>query len=118
MTHLPTPTHPQTRPLLDPTKLLPNLLHQLRHLLRILRRIRWSPKERSNPLLFLLRIRRVIRVAEGLAEEEIRHEDLVLVGGVGVGEDVGALDGLVAEAEDIVDDEDGGRGVGGAGCVY
>lgn len=57
-------------------------------------------------------------MAQGLAEEEIRHEDLVLVGGVGVGEDVGALDGLVAVAEDVIDDEDGGGGVGGAGCVY
>ena len=56
-------------------------------------------------------------MGEGLAEEEIRHEHLVLVGGVGVGEDVGALEGLVAETEDVVDDEDGGGGVGGTGGV-
>ncbi len=47
---------------------------------------------------------------QGLAVEEVRQEDLVLVGGVGVGEDVGALDGLRAVAEDVVDYEDGGGG--------
>ncbi len=34
-----------------------------------------------------------------------------------MGEDVGALDGLVAEPEDVVDDEDGAGGAGGAGGV-
>ena len=56
-------------------------------------------------------------MAQGLAEKEIRHEDLVLVGGVGVGEDIGALDGLVAEAEDVIDDEDGGGSVRRPGAV-
>ena len=56
-------------------------------------------------------------MAERFPEEEIRHEHLILVGGIGVGEDVGALEGLVAEAEDVVDDEDGGGGVGGTGGV-
>ncbi len=54
---------------------------------------------------------------EGLAEEEVGHEDLVLVAGVGVCEDVRALERLGREAEDVVDDEDGGRGVGGTGGV-
>lgn len=53
-------------------------------------------------------------MGEGLAEEEVGHEDLVLVAGVGVGEDVGALERLGREAEDVVDDQDGGGGVGGA----
>ena len=57
-------------------------------------------------------------MAQGLAEEEIRHEDLVLVGGVGMGEYIGALEGLIAESENIIDDEDGGGSVGGAGGVY
>jgi len=43
---------------------------------------------------------------------------LVLVGRVGVSEDVRALDGLRAEAEDVVDDENGGGGGGGAGGVW
>jgi len=50
--------------------------------------------------------------------KEIGHEDLVLVRGIGVGEDVGALDRLGAVAEDVVDDEDGGGGGGGAGGVW
>ena len=54
---------------------------------------------------------------EGFAEEEVRYEDSVLVAGVGVGEDVGALDGLGGETEDVVNDEDGGCGGGGAGGV-
>ena len=50
-----------------------------------------------------------------LSEEEIGHEDLVLVaaGCIGMGEDISALDCLVGEAEDVVDYEDcacGGRG--------
>ncbi len=39
-----------------------------------------------------------------LAEEEIRDEDLVLVLFVGVCEDVGTLECLFAEAEDVIDD--------------
>jgi len=39
----------------------------------------------------------------GVALEEVGNEDLVGVLGVAVGEDVGALEGLVAEAEDVVD---------------
>ena len=35
-----------------------------------------------------------------------------------MGEDIGALEGLVAESEDIIDDENGGGGVGWAGGVY
>ena len=50
-------------------------------------------------------------------EEEVWHEDPVLVAGVRVGEDVGALDGLGREAEDVVDDQQGGGGGGGAGGV-
>ena len=34
-----------------------------------------------------------------------------------MGEDIGALESLVAETEDVIDDKDGGGGVGGAGGV-
>lgn len=41
---------------------------------------------------------------ERFTVEEVGHEDAVLVVGVvGVGEDVGALEGLGGEAEDVVD---------------
>lgn len=116
--YLPTPTHPQTRPLLDSTIFLPNLLHQFWYLLRIILRIRRPPKERPEPLLLLLRIRGIILVAQGLAEEEIRHEDLVLVGRVGMSKNISTLESLIAKTEDIIDDEDGGGGVGGTRGVY
>ena len=54
----------------------------------------------------------------GFFAEEARHEDEVAVVFVGVGEDVGALQDLVAEAEDVVEDKDGFFGVGGAGDVW
>ena len=53
----------------------------------------------------------------GLAVEPVGHEDLVLVVVVAGGEDVGALDGLVEEAEDVEDDDDGLGGVLGAGDI-
>ena len=90
--------------------LLPDRLHHLQHLLRILRRRRRPAKEIPNPLLFLICIWRIIAVRKGLAVEKVGHEDLVLVGGVGVSEDVGALDSLWAVAEDVVDDKYGGGG--------
>ena len=116
-THLSTPTHAQAAPLLDPTRLLLNLLHQLRHLLRRLLRICRSSKEIAQLLLFFIRVGWKYALGQGFAEEEVGYEDLVLVGAVGMGEDIGALDGLRAEAEDVVDDEDCTGGIGGAGCV-
>lgn len=54
-------------------------------------------------LPLLLVIRRVPADIRGFPVEEIRHEDLVLVLRVGVGEDIRALQGLGEEAEDVVD---------------
>jgi hypothetical protein len=65
----------------------------------------------------LVSLRRIPRNVGGLALEEVGHEDLVRVVGVGVGEDVGALERLVEEAEDVVDDEDTLLCVFGAGSV-
>lgn len=58
-------------------------------------------------------------MGQWLAEEEIGHEDLVLVATAPISmcEDIGALDRLVAEAEYVVDDEDGAGGGGGTGGV-
>ena len=55
-------------------------------------------------------------MGEYLSKEEIGHVDLVFVAGfgIGVGEDVGALEDLRAKAEDIVDYEYGAGGSGGA----
>ena len=57
-------------------------------------------------------------MGQGLAVEKVGDEDLVLVRGVRIGENVSALDGLRREAEDVVDDEDGRCGGGGAGGVW
>ena len=53
-----------------------------------------------------------------VALEEIRDEDLVLVMFIRGGEDVGALDGLVEEAEDVVDVEEGFGGVCWTGDIW
>lgn len=50
-------------------------------------------------------VRRVVADVDGLALEEVRHEDLVLVLLVAGCEDIGTLDGLVLEAKDVVDDQ-------------
>lgn len=42
-----------------------------------------------------------------LAKQKVRNEDLVLLLVVAVGEQITALQGLRAEAEDVVDDQDG-----------
>ena len=98
--------------------LLTNRLDHLQNRLHVLR-WRCRPTEKlSEVFLLLLGIWWVTIMRQGLAMEEIGHEDLVLVGGIGVGEDVGALDGLGAVAEDVVDDENGGGGGGGAGGVW
>lgn len=52
-----------------------------------------------------------------VALEEVGDKDLVLVRLVRVREDVGALQGLLREAEDVVDDQDGFFGGGGASGV-
>lgn len=54
----------------------------------------------------LLGLGRVPGNVGGFAVEKIRHEDSVLVVLVGVGEQVGALECLCEEAEDVVDDQD------------
>ena len=121
VSHLPAPAHAQTPPLLDPRSRLGllNLLHELGHLLGRLLRVRRPREELAQLLLLLLRVRRDDAPCERLAEEEVGHEDavpvvVVLGAGGGVREDVGALDPLRGEAEDVVDDEDCGGRVGGS----
>lgn len=53
----------------------------------------------------------------GVPVEQVGHVDLVLLVLVAVGEDVGALDGLLKVAKDVVDDDNGLVGVGGTGDV-
>lgn len=74
-------------------------------------------EEVTENLLLFVRVWWVDGDGESLAVEEVGHVDAVLVGFVRVGEDVGALEGLGGEAEDVEDDEDGGVGIRGAGDV-
>lgn len=115
--HLATPAHAQRAPLLDPGRLLLNLLQQARHLLRRVGRAGGPREEVAQLLLLRVRVGRDDVAGQVVAEEEIGHEDAVRAARVGGGEDVGALDRLRAEAEDVVDDEEGGGGGGGAGGV-
>ena len=117
LSHLPTPAHAQRSPLLDPGRLLLNLLQQTRHLLRRVGRAGGPREELAQPLLLRVSVGRDDVVGQVVAEEEVGHEDAVGPARVGGGEDVGALDRLRAEAEDVVDDEEGGAGGGGAGGV-
>lgn len=95
-----------------------NLLEHLGHARHRLRRGALLLEEIAELLALLLCVRRVPGDVCGLALEEVGHEDLVLVLLVGVCEDVGALQRLGEEAEDVVDEEDGGGGTRWAGDVW
>jgi len=98
--------------------LFANRLDHLQDLLDVLWGRSRPAQEGCNVLLLLVGVRRIVAARKRLPMEKVGHEDLVLMGRVGVSEDVGALDGLRAEAEDVVDDENGGGGGGGAGGVW
>ena len=82
-----------------------------------LRRRGLGLEELAQLLALLLVVRRVPADVGRRALEKVGYEDAVRVLLVAVGEDVGALDGLREEAEDVVDYEDCARGGGGAGGV-
>lgn len=73
-------------------------------------------KELAQLLLLVVVGGRVPLVRGGLALEPVGDQHAVLLL-AGLGEDIGALDGLGEEAEDVHDDEDALLGVGGAGGV-
>lgn len=79
-------------------------------------RRRVLPKEVAQLLLLVVVGGRVPRVVRRLALEPVRDQHAVLLA-AGRGEDVGALDGLGVEAEDVHYYEDALFGVGGAGGV-
>ena len=87
--------------------LLLDLFDDLGDLLHSLRWRGWTLEEFSKLLALFFGVGRVPRVVRRLAEEEIRYENLVLVLLVGVCQDIGTLQGLVTEAEYVVDEQDG-----------
>ena len=117
--YLSSPAHPQSTPLLNcPPCLLLNLLHDLRDLLRRLWGRCRALEEGSQLFALLLGIRWVPGMIGRLAVEKIRNKDLVLmVLVVCMGEDVGPLQRLWAEAEDVIDDQDGRSSSRGASFV-
>lgn len=96
-----------TDPGLDVRILFAQRLQDLGDALQRLRRGGGPGKELAQLLALLGRVRRVPRDVGGSAVEEVRHEDAVRPLVVAGGEDVGALQRLREEAEDVVDDEDG-----------
>lgn len=74
-------------------------LEELAHLLLLFLGIRWHPGD-----------------VGWVSLEEIRHENLVLLA-VSVGQDIRALECLVKESEDVVDDENSLLCVLGTGLV-
>jgi len=68
--------------------------------------------------LLLVVGRRVPSDVGAVTVEKVRDDDLVRMVLVGGGENVGALQGLREEAENVVDGEDGGVRVGRASDVW
>lgn len=99
--HLSSPTITNNTPLLN-TLALTQLLHNLRNARQGLWWCGLGLEELTELLLLLLVVRWVPRDVRWFSLEKVRHEDLVSV----PCEDIGALESLLEEAKDIVDDED------------
>lgn len=110
-------THPEYSPLLDVRVFLLDGLDSGMGLGHEARRAVLA-EEGADLLLLLLVVGREQADGQWRAVEGVGHEDGVLVVVVGRGQDVAALHGLVKEAEDVHDDEDGLGGLlGGPGHV-
>ncbi len=105
-TDLPAPAIPDDTPFLDAWVAGLELVHDA---LDLFDRLGWRGgglEELAQFLALLVRVRWVPGDVGGLALEEVRHENAILVLLVGVRENVGALESLREEAEDVVDDQD------------
>ena len=116
--YLAAPTEAQQRPFLDPRFPLPNHLDHGMNVPHRLGDTSRPAEEGVPPLDLLRRVAGKQVVGCDVAVQEIRHEHAIGPGGIGQGEDVGALLGLRAEAEDIVDEQDGRCGCIGPGDIY
>ena len=112
--HFPSPAQPIATPslytLIHPFR-LPNYLSQLLHIRAHISRP--LPKRARN-LLLLLSVRRESIHRQRVPPEEIRHQNKRIEG---MRQQVGALEGLGDEAEDIVDGDEGASGVGWANRI-
>lgn len=119
--YLPTPAVPEDTPVLDIRILLPELLH---HFGDSSDSLRWSSsrvEEFAELLSLVFRVGRVPGDVCRLAIEEVWHEDLEFSRLFGwcmvfAREDVGALERLWEEAENVIYDKDA-RGRRRSSCV-
>jgi hypothetical protein len=108
----------KTDPSLDLRVLFAQRLNDLGDALQRLRRRGGPGEELAQLLALLLGVRRIPGDVGRVAVEEVRHEDAVRALVVAGGKDVGALQRLREEAEDVVDDEDAVGGLLVAGRVW
>ena len=102
------PAESENAPLLN-RLVLGHLLEQLQGLGDALDGLRWRPRsleKLAQLFALLLRVWRVPRDVGRFALEPVGHEDFVFLA-----EDIGALEGLREEPEDVVDEEDGFLGL-------
>ena len=105
------PAVPHDAPGLDVLVLLLGFADDLGHALE---RLGWCGlclEELAEELLLLFVVGWEVVDGDGLAVEEVGHDDQGGLFAVAVCEDVGALESLGEEAKDVVDDEDGAGGV-------
>lgn len=115
--NLTTPAVSQDRPLFDTAVRFLGIFKDARNLRQGLVGASLGLEEFTQLLALLVVVRWVPSNVRRLALEEVGNKDLILVFLVGVSEDVGALNGLREESEDIIDNKDGPFGIGGAGSV-
>ena len=114
--NLSAPAEADNGPLLDALALA-KLINNLGNAWQCLRRCSGCLEEFAEFLLLLLVIRRVPGDVCWAALKKVRHENLVLLLLVCVGENVGTLECLREEAKDVIDDQDTGLRILGASGI-
>lgn len=115
--YLAAPAEAENGPRVKALHLADDFIDDLGHARYRLGRRGRSSEELAKLLLLLVVVGRVPRNVGGVALEPIGHEDLVFAVVVGRGEDVGALERLREESENVVDDQDGMLSVRRTGVV-
>lgn len=111
------PAEANDGPLLDALALA-ELINNLGNAWQCLRGCCSRLEEFAKLLLLLLVVRRVPGDVRWAALKEVRHENLVLLLLVCIGENVGTLESLREEAKDVIDNQNSGLCILGAGSVW
>lgn len=112
--NLSAPTQPKRPPALHRRKLFPVLVYRTKQDVNVLGDIRPGRHKAHQSRLLLFGIHGQPVMLGGLAVEEIWHQD---EGVQSRGEEVGALEGLAGQSENVVDVDDTGGSIAGAGDV-